>query len=181
MMPSRAPSFLVLAAGVVTVAAGELARLWAVRHIGVISRTRSDRIGPLVATGPFDRVRNPLYIGNVLVWLGYTGSAGLLWLVPVVALLLGVEYHAIVRWEKGLLEARLGDAYRAYVADVPRWNPFGRQSAVANRQAPDASRQSPVGSQQSSVDSHSADVFSWRETLFSDEDVGPDGMGDIRP
>ena len=42
-----------LLAGFATVAAGELLRLWGVRHIGVISRTRSDRLGPLVQTGPF--------------------------------------------------------------------------------------------------------------------------------
>src|SRR5207237_2659474 len=51
------------ASGAVLVAAGEWIRLWAVRHIGVISRTRSDRVGPLVSTGPFAHVRNPLYIG----------------------------------------------------------------------------------------------------------------------
>ena len=34
----------------VAVAAGEGLRLWAVHHIGVISRTRSDRLGPLIAT-----------------------------------------------------------------------------------------------------------------------------------
>src|SRR5437899_8797405 len=47
------------AAGIALVTAGELIRLWAVRHIGVISRTRSDRLGPLVATGPFAVMRNP--------------------------------------------------------------------------------------------------------------------------
>src|SRR6476646_8252434 len=39
--------------GLLVVAAGEGIRLWAVHHIGAISRTRSDRLGPLVATGPF--------------------------------------------------------------------------------------------------------------------------------
>ncbi len=59
------------------VGAGELLRLWAVRHIGVISRTRSDRLGPLISTGPFGWVRNPLYIGNLALWSGFTVSAGL--------------------------------------------------------------------------------------------------------
>ena len=148
--PSPPPSVPLLAAGMLTAAAGELVRLWAVRHIGVISRTRSDRLGPLIATGPFGLVRNPLYIGNVLLWVGFTVSAGLLWLAPVVTAVLGVEYHAIVRWEERLLEARIGEAYGIYARRVPRWNLF--------------SRQSPVASRESTV----AGVFSWRETLFSE-------------
>ena len=152
-IPSTAPSLVVLAAGVTTVAAGEALRLWAVQHIGVISRTRSDRLGPLVRTGPFGLVRNPLYVGNLLLWIGFAISAGMLWFVPVIALVLGAEYHAIVRWEEGLLEERLGDSYRTYKAEVGRWLPKkGRQSSVASLQS-EASVSSP---------------FSWGETLFSE-------------
>jgi len=39
--------------GVLVVAAGEGIRLWAVHHIGAISRTRSERLGPLIDGGPF--------------------------------------------------------------------------------------------------------------------------------
>jgi hypothetical protein len=41
----------------------------------------------------------------------------------VIVVLLGLEYHAIVRWEETLLESRLGQAYRDYAARVPRWLP----------------------------------------------------------
>ncbi len=109
--------------GVALTVAGETVRLWGVRHIGVISRTRSERLGPLIDTGPFAYVRNPLYIGNVLLWVGFATTAGLLWLTPVVGVLLGLEYHWIVRWEESLLLARLGDRYRAYLHRVPRWIP----------------------------------------------------------
>ena len=135
-----------LYAGVLMVAAGEALRLWAVHHIGVISRTRSDRLGPLVATGPFSLVRNPLYVGNILLWAGFAVSARLLWAAPLVVLLLALEYHAIVRWEERLLETRLGDTYRAYAARVSRWIPSIRTPA------------------QLPGDRH----FSWRETLFSE-------------
>src|SRR3954470_15407085 len=110
-------------AGVPVVAAGELLRVWAVHHIGVISRTRSDRLGPLVDTGPFSLVRNPLYVGNILLWVGFAVSARLLWITPLVLLLLAFEYHAIVKWEERLLESRLGDAYRRYATRVSRWTP----------------------------------------------------------
>jgi protein-S-isoprenylcysteine O-methyltransferase Ste14 len=132
--------------GVLIVATGELLRIWAVHHIGVISRTRSDRLGPLIATGPFSLVRNPLYVGNILLWVGFAVSARLPWLAPLVVLLLAFQYHAIVRWEERLLESRLGHIYRMYATRVPRWIPsLGRPDRLAG-----------------------AARFSWRETLFSE-------------
>ena len=132
-------------AGALVVALGESIRLWAVHHIGAISRTRSDRLGPLVATGPFAYVRNPLYLGNILLWAGFAVSAQLLWLAPIVIVLLALEYHAIVRWEERLLAERIGQPYADYVATVPRWLP-----------APGARSASSVA------------TFSWRQTLFSE-------------
>jgi protein-S-isoprenylcysteine O-methyltransferase Ste14 len=133
--------------GVVVVAGAELLRLRAVRQIGVISRTRSDRLGALVDGGPFAFVRNPLYIGNIALWAGFTLTAGLSGLVPVVVAALALAYHAIVRWEEDLLETRLGDAYRRYARAVPRWLPrVGR--------APHRTGGGPP--------------FPWRDTFFSE-------------
>ena len=153
---AETPSSTVAWLGAAIVAGGEGLRLWAVRHIGVISRTRSDRLGPVVSTGPFAVIRNPLYVGNMALWAGFALSARLVWLAPVFIAVLGLEYHAIVRWEESLLESRRGEEYRAYAGRVPRWLPIG------SRQSPVGSRQSPVGSRQSPV------TFSWRETLFSE-------------
>jgi protein-S-isoprenylcysteine O-methyltransferase Ste14 len=141
-------------AGVALVLAGESLRLWSVRHIGAISRTRSDRLGPLVATGPFAFVRNPLYLGNIGLWTGLTVTARLLWLAPLVIVLLALEYHAIVRWEEELLAARLGDRYRQYLARVPRWLPSPANAAAF--------------STCSSFSSGGGATFSWRQTLFSE-------------
>lgn len=133
-------------AGLALVLAGESLRLWSVHHIGAISRTRSDRLGPLISTGPFARVRNPLYLGNIALWAGFAVTARLLWLAPLVIVLLAVEYHAIVRWEEELLAARLAESYRDYVRRVPRWLPSWTGPAV----------------------SASTATFSWRQTLFSE-------------
>jgi len=138
--------------GAILTLTGESIRLWAVRHIGVISRTRSDRLGPLVSTGPFGLVRNPLYIGNILVWVGFAITARLVWFAPIVLALLALEYHAIVRWEEQLLELRRGDEYRTYCEDVPRWVP--RRARRARRE--------------NSYSNDGARGFSWGETLFSE-------------
>lgn len=123
------------AAGFVVVVLGELIRMWGVHHIGSVSRTRSERLGPLIDSGPFAVVRNPLYIGNILLWLGFTLSARLPWLAPVVLVVLGLEYHAIVRWEERLLETRIGDSYRHYLTRVPRWIPNLRARATSSHHA----------------------------------------------
>jgi len=148
------PSAALAAAGVGLTLAGEALRLWGVHHIGVISRTRSDRLGPLVAAGPFAYVRNPLYVGNLALWAGFALTARLVWLAPIVLVLLGGAYHAIVRWEEELLEARLGDAYRGYAARVPRWVPRSRD------------RKESKDREDSAVFAPS--TFSWRETVFSE-------------
>lgn len=154
-----APSLRLVATGIGVTLLGELLRLWAVHHIGVISRTRSDRLGPLVATGPFALVRNPLYLGNIALWAGFALTARLVWLAPVIVALLLVEYHAIVRWEERLLEARLGDTYRAYATRVPRWIPAPNTGAPTSRrdEIPSASSASPA-----------VMPFSWADTLFSE-------------
>ena len=139
------PSSLLFAIGCATVALGEAIRLWAVSHIGAISRTRSDRLGPLIRSGPFAIVRNPLYLGNIALWVGFALSARLVWMVPISIIVLGLEYHAIVRWEEELLEERRGDEYRAYAARVPRWMPSFQSTASA---------------------SHGS--VSWRDTFFSE-------------
>jgi protein-S-isoprenylcysteine O-methyltransferase Ste14 len=144
----------ILGGGALTVS-GEALRMWGVRHIGVISRTRSDRLGPLVESGPFAHLRNPLYIGNIALWVGFAITAGLLWLAPIVLVLLGLEYHAIVRWEERLLESRLGETYRAYASRVPRWIPrLGGPTRV--RHGSDTGR-TPVRV-----------PVRWRETFFSE-------------
>lgn len=142
--------------GVLLVAVGELTRLWSVRQIGVVSRTRSERLGPLVSTGPFALVRNPLYLGNLAIWAGFALSANLPWLALLVVVLVGLEYHAIVRWEETLLQATHGDTYRAYASRVPRWFPSAAVAATAG-----------PASAATASDARSP-AFSWRETFFSE-------------
>lgn len=149
--------------GLVLTLGGEGLRLWGVHQIGVISRTRSDRLGPLIETGPFALVRNPLYLGNLAIWVGFALTAGLLWLAPIVLGLLAVEYHAIVRWEEQLLESRLGEAYREYCARVPRWIP--RPSTRSGR-----ARSEPLAVSSSNRERSATSVAGrlWLETLVSE-------------
>jgi len=109
--------------GIALVVLGESTRIWAVRQIGVISRTRSGRLGRLVIEGPFRLVRNPLYVGNLLLWTGFTVWSGKLWLLPIAWTLFLLQYSAIIRFEEELLRQRFGEEYVAFMASVPRWWP----------------------------------------------------------
>jgi protein-S-isoprenylcysteine O-methyltransferase Ste14 len=151
LLPAGGKNGLAPLFGAACVVLGEAIRLWGVHHIGAISRTRSDRLGPLVTSGPFALVRNPLYLGNIALWAGFALAARLVWMVPIIVVVLGFEYHAIVRWEEALLESRRGDEYRAYSALVPRWLP--RTTGSRARDARSASAEAR---------------FSWRETFFSE-------------
>jgi protein-S-isoprenylcysteine O-methyltransferase Ste14 len=143
-----APSPFLAGVGVAVTVLGELIRLWGVHHIGTISRTRSERLGPLVAGGPFALIRNPLYVGNIALWVGFSLTARLVWLAPVIFALFALEYHAIVRWEETLLESRLGQTYQDYVARVPRWIPSLSRGQRGLRRVTEG--------------------FSWRATFFSE-------------
>ena len=156
------PGVPLVATGVAVTLLGEALRLWGVHHIGVISRTRSDRLGPLVEGGPFKIVRNPLYVGNIALWVGFALTARLVWLAPVILVLLGLEYHAIVRWEEQLLESRLGDAYRAYAARVNRWIP-----RLSRGDRTDGDLSAFAGGSVSSASS-TVSPYTLRETLFSE-------------
>ena len=104
------PTVASLAAGGGLAVLGEALRLWAVRHVGPASRTRGDTVGPLARGGPYRWSRNPLYVGNLLLWgglvLAAASPAGI-----VVPVLLAVHYRLIVGWEEERLQAIHGASY----------------------------------------------------------------------
>src|SRR6476646_10540525 len=117
--------------GAICIVTGEWIRLAGVAAAGTVTRRRSRTVQRLVTYGIFAWVRNPLYVGNFLIWIGFTVISGVLWFLPVAALLFAVEYTLIVRYEEGVLESIFGDEYLAYKTRTPRWFP----SPPATREA----------------------------------------------
>jgi protein-S-isoprenylcysteine O-methyltransferase Ste14 len=76
-----------------------------------------------VAIGPYRYVRNPMYLGALMVLSGlglYERSASILLLSLVLFLL--VHLFVVLSEEPGL-RARFGMTYKEYCAAVPRWVP----------------------------------------------------------
>ena len=65
------PTILSLVAGCAVVLTGELIRFWGVSIAGAETRTTGTVGGTfLITNGPFSYVRNPLYVGNMMLYAG---------------------------------------------------------------------------------------------------------------
>lgn len=73
----------------------------------------------LVADGPYRHVRNPLYLGNIVLAVGFGLMASRAGFVLLVLGMVLFDYRLILREEAGI-RASQGDGFRAYCAAVPR-------------------------------------------------------------
>jgi protein-S-isoprenylcysteine O-methyltransferase Ste14 len=102
---------------------GEWIRLAGVAAVGMVTRRRSREVQRLVNYGIFGWMRNPLYVGNFLIWMGFVVASAVLWFLPLAILIFVVEYYYIVRYEEGVLESIFGAEYLSYKERTPRWIP----------------------------------------------------------
>jgi protein-S-isoprenylcysteine O-methyltransferase Ste14 len=109
--------------GFLLIAFGEAIRLAGVAAAGTVTRRRSRTVQRLVTYGIFAWMRNPLYVGNLLIWVGFTVVSGVLWFIPIAIVLFAIEYTLIVRYEEGVLESIFGDEYLRYQERTSRWLP----------------------------------------------------------
>ena len=111
------------AVGAILAAAGLLLDVWAIvafRRAGT-SPLPVRPTTAIVAAGPYRFTRNPMYVGFALVYLGLTLIANAVWpLVLFPAAVVAIQVAVIAREER-YLEAKFGDAYRAYRSRVRRW------------------------------------------------------------
>jgi protein-S-isoprenylcysteine O-methyltransferase Ste14 len=106
---------------------GELYRLRAVGVAGKSTRTRGSKVKELVTSGPFARVRNPLYIGNFVLTYGLVVLSKVDWLLWAFPLAFFFQYAAIVAWEESVLRRTFGAEYEHYRGEVRAWIPSLRR------------------------------------------------------
>ena len=110
---------------------GEWIRLASVRAAGKATRTRQVGAKQLVTWGLYAYTRNPLYIGNFLVWTGavlFAGGPYLPWLLGAVFIMFFLQYTLIISLEEATLTGLFGAAYASYRQAVPRVIPRLRRA-----------------------------------------------------
>jgi protein-S-isoprenylcysteine O-methyltransferase Ste14 len=85
---------------------------WAVRR----------RLAPeyLLTQGPYRVTRNPMYVGGIAMWSGWTILLGSPAVAGTLVLLVGVMRRG-VEFEERSLAQHHGEEWRAYAARTPRW------------------------------------------------------------
>jgi protein-S-isoprenylcysteine O-methyltransferase Ste14 len=114
----------ILAAGVGTIlwSAASHAAEWRERDWRVLKLDPGHLLTPeyLVTDGPYRHSRNPLYLGDIVMWAGWAVLLG----SPAVALGLAVltlRTAGGVRLEERGLARQFGDQWKAYASTVPRF------------------------------------------------------------
>ena len=115
-----------LIAGFCIAVSGELIRLWGVSWAGSETRTTGEVGGSfLIVSGPFAHVRNPLYLGNILIYtgLGVMSFAVFPYLQIAGLLFFYFQYRMIIKEEEKYLQSKFGTAFEDYKRNVPRFIP----------------------------------------------------------
>ena len=76
----------------------------------------------VIRKGVFNVVRHPIYLSEILLYLGFlmlsiSLAAAVVWVIAILFL------HCISRYEERLLLARFGEDYEQYMREVPMWIP----------------------------------------------------------
>jgi protein-S-isoprenylcysteine O-methyltransferase Ste14 len=113
--------------GLELIAAG-LALVFVARNTFVAAGTRVEPWKPsttVVTTGVFAWLRNPMYVGGTAALIGLAILLASDWMVVTTVILALALHFGVVLREERYLEAKFGDAYLAYKAQVPRYGmPF---------------------------------------------------------
>lgn len=108
------PSWLSIAIGSIIIAIGLAVRAWASGHVA--------KAAEITQSGPYAYTRNPLYLGSIIIGIGF-GVASRSWCVAIglVALLLAI-YIPTIGWEERWLRANIA-GFDDYASRVPRLFP----------------------------------------------------------
>ncbi|MBV9274216.1 MAG: isoprenylcysteine carboxylmethyltransferase family protein [Verrucomicrobia bacterium] len=117
------------------VLAGLFIRALADGFAGRHTRTEEIEAPRLSTGGPYAFVRNPIYIGSMVLGLGMVGLLGnWIALIPYAAVF-AIFYFSVIPAEEQFLRRTFGLQYEEYCRNVPRWVPLLRPWPKAEKRA----------------------------------------------
>jgi protein-S-isoprenylcysteine O-methyltransferase Ste14 len=108
------PSWISLAVGTLVAIPGILLRALASGHV--------KKNEELTTSGPYAYTRNPLYLGSLVMAVGFAIAARSLWVLLVTIILFVAIYLPVIRSEESFLRATFA-AFDDYARNVPRLLP----------------------------------------------------------
>ena len=108
--------------GIVLIVIGEIIRLRSVSFAGGETRTMNVGASSVCKSGPYSIVRNPLYIGNMMIYVGFAFVAGSVYVVTISSITFVyffIQYSLIISLEEEALEEKFGNEYLTYKKLVP--------------------------------------------------------------
>ena len=117
------PRLKSISVGFLILLIGEVIRIISVSYAGGITRTRNVGAPSLCCTGPYAHTRNPLYIGNMLIYLGVviiSGAENIVFLLSIVFIFFIFQYTMIISLEEQTLQKLFPEQYQNYKKNVPR-------------------------------------------------------------
>ena len=106
-----APTWTSLAFGLPISMAGLALRGWAAGHL--------EKNLKLADSGPYAHVRNPLYLGSLLMGLGVAAAAASLWVAVAAVVYFAAFYPAVMREEAAFLGGKFPREFPVWAAEVP--------------------------------------------------------------
>jgi protein-S-isoprenylcysteine O-methyltransferase Ste14 len=108
------PIWLSITLGLIVVAPGLLVRALASGHV------RKNEV--LATSGPYAYTRNPLYLGSLLIGVGFVVAARSWWVGAALVLMFFAIYLPVIRDEEAFLRQKFPE-FEEYARQVPRMLP----------------------------------------------------------
>jgi hypothetical protein len=110
-----------LYAGAAVAAAGELIRMWASGHVKKNKELATD--------GPYAYARHPLYVGNILILVGYSVASNTWWSFVLMAFLLWFYYPPAISYEDKKLKNIFGEQWVEWSQNIHALIPTFRSNS----------------------------------------------------
>jgi protein-S-isoprenylcysteine O-methyltransferase Ste14 len=136
-LPALLALHIVFGVAALIMLAAALLRVWGSAYLGrEVVHDHAVHSEALKADGPYRHVRNPLYLGNVLMsWAMSLFAPMVGW--PLIVIGIPLFCYRLIGREEAALEVEQGESYRAFQRAVPRLWPSLRARIPASGVKPD--------------------------------------------